>query len=456
MPEIASAAQVQISIVEEVTRGTTPANPVYLDLPIHAGGFFQANRRTERSGIVRPNRMGGKQVGGTKDANGQITVSLVLEDSVRKLLESSISGAFSAVQLAAVSLSFASGTKKATRAAGGFLTDPAASKLQVGDKVAITGTAGNQSTLSANATINATTLSVTDTSAFSAAGAAKVDNEWVRYTGKTANSLTGVTRGAFGTAAATHNNAAVIVPVREITAISDTELTFGNDTVVTEAAVTVTVLTNRKRALGGTTNKFFSVAQRFVDIAAGEYFTGEEVNTLAINIPTTGEVTMQAAFVGLGFGQVEPSGATYTAIAGRTPMAGSVPGTSLLQDGSALQGVRDITINIANGRNPLFQVGDESAFGVSDGDFDVTLSLNVYLVDLVQSLKFQNGTRFSLLSKAKDQDDGHEYWFEFPRLVFTQTPKSTQDNIVIQQAQAFAEEDATLQTKMVIHERINR
>lgn len=455
MPDVASNSRIKISIIPEVTRGTTPSNPAYKDLPIHESSFFQANRTFERSGILKSNRMGGKQVGGTKTAEGAVTLSLVMEDSIQDIFESALSGVFAAVTLA-VSGSFDGTTKKFTRGSGDFTADPAANKLQVGDKVAVAGSASNQTTLNGALNSSDTTITVTATTAFSNSGAAKIDNEWITYTGKTGTTLTGVTRGAFGTAAASHSSGAAVIPVREITVISATELTFANDTVVTEASFSATITSNRKRILAGITRKFFSAAQQFTDINLKEFFVGEELNTLTINVPTTGEVTMEAALIGVGFGDVEPGGATYVATKGRTPMAGSVPGSSLLQDGSTLLGVRDVTINIDNGRAAFFQVGSDSAYGVGEGDFDATIGLNIYLADAVQATKFRNGTRFSLLAKAKDQDDGHEYWFEFPRLVYQEAPKAPDNTVVIQQGSAFAEEDPTLQTKMIVHQRANK
>lgn len=456
MPDPASVSRVQIAIIAEITRGVTPASPAFRELPIHEGSFFQANRQFERSGIRRPNRQGGKQVGGAKDATGGLTLSLVNEDSVKDLLESAISGVLTQVTLTGFNGTFTSGTKIFTRAAGSFLTDPAANKLEVGDKVAINGSTSNETTLNGGIDAVVTTIVLTSGAAFNAGpGAIKIENEWITYTSKTSNTLNGCKRGAFGTAPAAHANSVEVIPVREITAITATDLTFANDTVVTEGSFAATILSNRYRALAGTTRRFFSAAQRFTDLAFGEFFTGQEINTLTLNIPTGGEVTIEANFVGVGFGTVEPGGATYVVTKGRTPMAGSIPGTALLQDGASLPGVREVSIQIDNSRAALFQVGSDSAFGVSEGDFDATLAMGIYLGDNVQAQKFQAGTRFSLMSKAKDQDDGHEAWFEFPRCVFQEAPKATDTNVVIQQATAYAEEDPTLLTKMVVHWRPN-
>src|SRR5690349_10932408 len=61
---------------------------------------------------------------------------------------------------------------------------------------------------SLNGAIDASVTSIvlTDASAFPTAGFLSVDNEVISYTGKSTNTLTGCTRGADGTVAASHTN----------------------------------------------------------------------------------------------------------------------------------------------------------------------------------------------------------------------------------------------------------
>ena len=61
------------------------------------------------------------------------------------------------------------------------------------------------STLTTPMAIGATTISLADASPFPATGGiVKIDNELIKYTGKTGNDLTGATRGYSGTTAAAH------------------------------------------------------------------------------------------------------------------------------------------------------------------------------------------------------------------------------------------------------------
>lgn len=104
----------------------------------------------------------------------------------------------------------------------------------------------NGSTLSAQLqNNNVTSMSVTDTSAFAASGSVLVGDEVINYTGKTATTLTGLTRGVAGTSAATHSinspvtsaqiaAANVATPVRlnltdfsnGVSVVSETDITF--------------------------------------------------------------------------------------------------------------------------------------------------------------------------------------------------------------------------------------
>ena len=55
-------------------------------------------------------------------------------------------------------------------------------------------------------TSTATTLTVDSTADFEGNGFIRIGNELIAYTGKTATSFTGLTRGSGGTTAAAHNN----------------------------------------------------------------------------------------------------------------------------------------------------------------------------------------------------------------------------------------------------------
>lgn len=70
--------------------------------------------------------------------------------------------------------------------------------------------AGALNYLDADITASATTLTLVDASAFPASGTVGIDSEKITYTGKSGNTLTGLTRGASSTTATTHKRGATV------------------------------------------------------------------------------------------------------------------------------------------------------------------------------------------------------------------------------------------------------
>jgi hypothetical protein len=77
------------------------------------------------------------------------------------------------------------------------------------------GTVTGSATTTLNGTINssATTITLTSAASFAASGAIVIDSEYITYSGKSTNDLTGCVRGAQGTTAAAHTSGAVVTQV---------------------------------------------------------------------------------------------------------------------------------------------------------------------------------------------------------------------------------------------------
>ena len=77
------------------------------------------------------------------------------------------------------------------------------------------GTVSGSTTNTLNGAINSSATSITLTSAasFTASGAIVIDTEYITYSGKSTNTLTGCVRGAQGTTAASHSSGAVVTQV---------------------------------------------------------------------------------------------------------------------------------------------------------------------------------------------------------------------------------------------------
>ena len=77
------------------------------------------------------------------------------------------------------------------------------------------GTVSGSATTTLNGSINssATTITLTSAASFAASGAIVIDSEYITYSGKSTNDLTGCVRGASGTTAAAHTSGAVVTQV---------------------------------------------------------------------------------------------------------------------------------------------------------------------------------------------------------------------------------------------------
>jgi hypothetical protein len=77
------------------------------------------------------------------------------------------------------------------------------------------GVVSGSTTTTLNGSINssATTITLTSAASFAASGAIVIDSEYITYSGKSTNDLTGCVRGASGTTAAAHTSGAVVTQV---------------------------------------------------------------------------------------------------------------------------------------------------------------------------------------------------------------------------------------------------
>lgn len=454
----AAVARRRFALIKEVTCGVTPSNPAYQILPHLRGSRMTLNQTFERSDVQDPNRQGGQQIGGSKQASAVILTPVINEIGFDWLMESAIGAALAAVNLT-VSVSFTAATKKAARAAGSFLTDAIATRLVVGDKVSPVGSANNKTTLNGAIGASDTTIVLTSAANFPNSGIIAIVTggvpEFVRYSSKSSNTLTvastGQGRGAWDSVAASHSNLDAVYPVWTISAVSATELTFttGSDTLVDEAALSITFWSNRKRAASGTTRTRFSIEDASLDQSLFKTGKGFEGNDWEISVPTSGGARVTFNLIGQDMTLAQESGSTYLATYSNTPTAGSVTGTILTENGSTLTGVESLTLRGRNGREAKFAVGDSAADHVSEGDFDVELEANIYRADLARLTAYLAGTRKAIALRLKDQNVGDAYQFTFPQAVYTRDEDGESGNTITDQCSLFAEKDPTTGSKMI-------
>ena len=116
-------------------------------------------------------------------------------------------------------------------------------------------------TLSANMTnVSTTPIQVASTAGFLSAGALIIDSELIKYTGKTATTFTGITRGAYGSSQASHT-AGVYVAEAQPVPSSTTELVVSLTTTDTTNGIDLdpTDITKVVAAVAGYYNIQFSV-----------------------------------------------------------------------------------------------------------------------------------------------------------------------------------------------------
>lgn len=447
----ASERRIRRAIRKEVTRGTTPASPVYDVVPKLPGSFLQSTRNQEVSNVSRGDRQDGQIIGGTRANAGTVKTPIAYEAAILTLMESALSNTFgNKLTSGAITGTFAASGSTFTRAAGDFTTAAVTAKLKIGDKVAVTGTASQGDALNGAIDASVTTLTVDSTSKFPSSGAVVVGSEWISYTSKTSTTFTGCTRGAFGTTAATHADNVVVDPVKTITNITSTVLTF-SEACTNESSISTTFTANRKQLFSGTSRQYYTDEQYFADLDTYEVYDGQEINTMQVTIPTSGEASIDFASVGLGVNFSQVASSTYTDVLGNTPCAGSVTGSTLLVDGTALTTcIETIQLSINNNRAAKFGVGSADACLVEEGSFDAEDQFTAYFADTTQRTKFQNGTRFSKEIRVRDQNAGHGFNFCFPRLVYRTNQKATSGQTVSEQFTAYAERDPTIGSKFYI------
>lgn len=444
-------------MIKEVTCGVTPANPAYQIAPHLAGSRLQVQRSFEETQEIDSSRQGGKLLAGTKLISGPILLNLVNELAFDWLMESAIGGALAAVNLT-VSVSYDNATKKATRGSGSFLTDPYTTRLAVGDRVAPVGSANNKTTLNGGITSSDTSIILTSAANFPTSGVIAIDSggviEFVKYTGKSSNTLTGCTRGAWDSAAASHSNLDSVYPVWTISAISATELTFSaGDTVTTEASVSTSFKSNRKRAASGTTRVRFSIEKANLDRSLFQTFKGVEVNDAEIAI---GLGQGQATFnmIGQNNTTVAESGATYTPKRGSSPQTGTVNGTLLSEAGATLSGVRQATIRITNQREGQFQLGSDETDHVSEGNFGVEVQMEIYRGDLVRLNNYLSGVRQAFVFQVKEPSSGDALRWTLGNAVYRSSDEGAAGQTITDNCSLYAEKDDAGTGSKLVFEKI--
>ncbi|PVE94978.1 hypothetical protein DC434_13720 [Microbacterium sp. TPD7012] len=146
----------------------------------------------------------------------------------------------------------AKGSRDVTVTAGGI------AGIEIGSRVAVFAAGGildsQQSLLSTAVDASSTVLALTNVTGLSVTGTLIIDDELISYTGRSGSTLTGVTRGAYGTTAASHTATAPIGIARRlyatVVAISGDVLTLDRPALSTATDVAIAFGTVKSGIIG--------------------------------------------------------------------------------------------------------------------------------------------------------------------------------------------------------------
>lgn len=202
-------------------------------------------------------------------------------------------------------------------------------------------------------------------------------------------------------------------------------------TLVDDAAgesVTVTSLAYQLKA--GVTRRSFSVLRYFSDLDSGalpyHLFTGVEFNKLAFKMTVNAIVTAVFSVIGRDFpaaSATAPASSTYDA-----PNALAVMDSfsgALLEGGSVISVVTEMSLTLENGIEPRFVIGSDKTILPSIGRSNLTGQITAFFEDAALLNKFINETESSLVFTMADQA-GNSIRITMPRVKFNGGQPDTQ------------------------------
>lgn len=205
------------------------------------------------------------------------------------------------------------------------------------------------------------------------------------------------------------------------------ELSWGGNIDTILEAVCLGTWSNETPASGtdqlkaATTRRSFTIRRYFGDLASGNayhVFTGCEFNSLSISMTPGAIVTMTLGVIGQGQGTQasEISGATVSAATTSESMT-AIEG-SVLEGGSAIGTVTEVSLEISNGMDTRFVVGSDETLQPSVGRATVTGTMTAYFEDQALLDKFIDETNSSIDVRVQDSA-GNQYRFYCPNIVYT-------------------------------------
>ena len=218
-------------------------------------------------------------------------------------------------------------------------------------------------------------------------------------------------------------------------------------------SVTITTLTQVLKA--GVTRRSFSVLRHFSDLGAGakgyHLFTGVEFSKLGLNVGVNAITKATFTTVGQDFAapsDTAPASSTYVA-ANTNEVMDSFTG-ELLEGGTSIGIVTELSSTLENGIEPRFVIGSDKTIRPSIGRSNLTGQVTAYFEDETLLEKFLNETVSSLVYNLNDRA-GNGYRVTYPRIKYNGGQPDTQGQGAITLACPFqALYDATTGTNIII------
>lgn len=192
------------------------------------------------------------------------------------------------------------------------------------------------------------------------------------------------------------------------------ELSYGAFDTLLAAALFGTWADNVLKA--GILYQSFTMERLFADIVQYQVFTGVMINTMSLNITPNGMVTGSFGLVGMGTSLSGTSLGTPTAVAANSPFDGF--GGELQEGGSVIAAISAISLELQNGLDPFFALGNDSAVSINAGRSQVSGTVSAAFQNNTLLNKFINETESSLKMTLSDPL-GNELELFLPRIKYS-------------------------------------
>lgn len=473
---MSDSARHSLFAIAEVDYGVTPTTPAF-DTIRHTGVTLGLSKSTLISAELRADRQIADYRHGTKQIGGDISTELSY-GSFDTLLEAVLLGtwAVKAVAVTRTTISAAAGDNSindagipqvetatvvgavtgdgnasVTVTAAGLAGSPLLTSVAVlnGDSVSTTGgkiraALGGVAAITALFAVGGAGANVTLTRLIGAANDSTLN---IAIANDTSTGLTAAPTSANTTAGVasalplvaagdkitiagftgtTANNQNVTVVSRTAAKI----VVSGGVALVNDAAGEAVTITTRTQVLkAGVTRRSFSVMRNFSDLDAGalpfHLFTGVEFNKLALKLSVNQIVT--AVFSALGQAMAvdgtAPTSSTYVAPTTTSPLD-SFTG-QLLENGSPIAVLTELTMTLENGLEARFVVGSDETIRPSIGRSNLSAQTTAYFEDATLLNKFINETESSIVVNLPDLA-GNAYRMTLPRIKYNGGQPDTQ------------------------------